>query len=130
MAELIRTSRQAAQAGDPRPDPGERGGLHIADRAVERIVVAAAGEVDGAARLSGGLTRSYPRAEVVVAGDRVRAAVTVAGRWPTSAALLAADVRSTVTDQLRRLAGLRVDAVDVTVAAMVRADATHHRRVK
>ncbi len=90
-------------------------------------MLAAAGQVPGAVRVTGALARSYPRADVVVAGNRVRAAVAVAGRWPVSATRLATEVRSTVAEQLRRLAGMRVDAVDVTVASMVRDDRRQRR---
>jgi uncharacterized alkaline shock family protein YloU len=40
------------------------------------------------------------------------------------------DVRDAVTEQLQRLAGLRVDAVDVSIANVVRATATPRRRVQ
>lgn len=111
--------------------PGERGRLRVADRAVERLAVAAARGVGGGVVVSAGLTgRSYPRAEVVVAGDRVRARIEVAGRWPTPADRLAADVRATVAGALSTLAGLRVDTVDVTVATFVRNDTPAGRRVQ
>ncbi|GAA0228720.1 Asp23/Gls24 family envelope stress response protein [Cryptosporangium japonicum] len=132
MAET--TTAPAAPAAGARPEPvpaGERGRLRIADRVAERIAVAAARGVDGVAVTSGGLAgRGYPRAEVVVAGDRVRARLEIAGRWPVPAARLAADVRSTVGEQLTALAGFRVDTVDVTVATIVRDDTTPGRRVQ
>jgi uncharacterized alkaline shock family protein YloU len=122
---VVPATRAAVEATAPAlADPADRGGLEVADRVVQRIVLAATREVDGTAVVTTGITtpmsRSYPRATVVVAGDRVRARVEVAGRWPVPAARLAADVRATVARQLVALAGLRVDAVDVTVAAMVR----------
>lgn len=105
-------------------DPGTRGRLTISDRAVQRLAVAAAREIPqvapAAAGLSSYLQTSYPRAEVTVAGCRVRARVEVQGRWPAPAAALADDVRTTVADRLHVLAGLRVDAVDVVVAGLVR----------
>jgi uncharacterized alkaline shock family protein YloU len=118
-------------------DPGERGSLVVEDRAVQRIAEAAALDVPGVARaaqsaggLGSALGRSYPRVRCDVAGGRVRAEVEIVGCWPTPAAQLGAAVRDAVTDRLQRLAGLRVDAVDVTVAKIVRVAAPARRRVR
>lgn len=114
-------------------DPGERGSLHLRDRAVERIVEAAALEVDGVLRHAETLDRvtgrQLPRIEVVVAGRRVRASVEVATRWPTPLADLTARTRENVTGALERLAGLTVDAVDVHVAHLS-TDTPERRRVQ
>jgi uncharacterized alkaline shock family protein YloU len=128
-------------AGDgstaPEPDPGERGSLTIQDRAVRRIAEAATLSVPGVApaeqsthKLNTALGRSYPRVDCDVAGGRVRAEVEVVGRWPVSAPHLGDQVREAVTDQLQRLAGLRVDAVDVSIATIVRVTAPERRRVR
>ncbi len=118
-------------------DPGERGSLIIKDRAVQRIAEAAALGVPGVVparqstnSLNAALGRAYPRVGCDVAGGRVRAEVEIVGLWPTSAPQLGAQVRQAVTDQLQLLAGLRVDAVDVTIAKVVRVAATPHRRVQ
>ncbi len=118
-------------------DPGERGTLIIKDRAVQRIAQAAALSVTGVVpsaqsthTLNAALGRAYPRVDCEVAGGRVRAEVEVVGLWPTSAPQLGAQVRQAVTDQLQTLAGLRVDAVDVTIAKIVRAAAPPRRRVR
>ena len=118
-------------------DPGERGNLIIKDRAVQRIAEAAALSVPGVVpaaqstnTLNAALGRAYPRVDCEVAGGRVRAEVEIVGLWPTPAPQLGAQVRQTVTDQLQRLAGLRVDAVDVTIAKMIRAAAAPRRRVQ
>jgi uncharacterized alkaline shock family protein YloU len=123
--------------GGSAADPGERGSLIIKDRAVQRIAEAAALSVPGvvpAARstntLNAALGRAYPRVDCEVAGGRVRAEVEIVGLWPTSAPQLGARVRQTVTDQLQRLAGLRVDAVDVIIAKMIRTAAAPRRRVQ
>jgi uncharacterized alkaline shock family protein YloU len=114
-------------------DPGARGRLTISDRAVQRLAVAAAREVPEVAPPAAGLTSylhsSYPRADVTVAGKRVRARIEVEGRWPSAAAVLADDVRTMVAGRLHELAGLRVDAVDVVVAGLVRT-AEPGRRVR
>ncbi|MFI5937906.1 Asp23/Gls24 family envelope stress response protein [Actinoplanes sp. NPDC051494] len=118
-------------------DPGERGTLVIKDRAVQRIAEAAALSVTGVVpsaqstnSVNAALGRAYPRVDCEIAGDRVRAEVAVVGRWPVSAPHLGAQVRQTVTDQLQTLAGLRVDAVDVTIARIVRVAAPVRRRVQ
>lgn len=118
-------------------DPGERGTLVIKDRAVQRIAEAAALQVPGvvpAAQSTGSigaaLGRAYPRVDCDVAGGRVRAEVEIVGLWPVPATQLGAQVRAAVTEQLEQLAGLRVDAVDVTIAKVVRVAAPPRRRVQ
>jgi uncharacterized alkaline shock family protein YloU len=118
-------------------DPGDRGSLVIRDRAVQRIAEAAALGVPGVvpagrrtSSLNAALGRTYPRVDCEVAGDRVRAEVEIVGRWPMSAPQLAAQVRQAVTDQLHELAGLRVDAIDVTIVKIVRPEAAPRRRVR
>jgi uncharacterized alkaline shock family protein YloU len=120
-----------------RDDPGERGSLVIKDRVVQRIAEAAALQVPGVvpaaqstSAIGAALGRAYPRVDCDVAGGRVRADVEVIGRWPTPAAQLGTQVRAAVTDQLQRLAGLRVDAVDVTIAKIVRGATPPRRRVQ
>lgn len=126
----------SAPDGGP-DDPGERGSLVIKDRAVQRIAEAATLSVSGVApaaqstnALNAKLGRTYPRVDCDVSGGRVRAEIEIVGRWPVSAPQLGAQVRETVADQLTRLAGLRVDAVDVTIAKIVRVTAPPRRRVQ
>ncbi|MBA3488807.1 MAG: Asp23/Gls24 family envelope stress response protein [Longispora sp.] len=118
-------------------DPGQRGTLIITDRAVQRIAEAAALSVPGVIpaqqstnAVNAALGRAYPRVDCDVAGGQVRAEVEIVGRWPTSAPQLGAQVRQAVTDQLQALAGLRVNAVDVTIAKIVRVAAPVRRRVQ
>jgi uncharacterized alkaline shock family protein YloU len=118
-------------------DVSQRGSLVIKDRAVQRIAQAAALQVQGVvpanqstSTLGAALGRAYPRVDCDVAGGRVRADVEIVGLWPTPAAQLGAQVRDAVTDQLQRLAGLRVDAVDVTIAKIVRVPMPPRRRVQ
>jgi uncharacterized alkaline shock family protein YloU len=132
-----RATAPAGSAGGVRTDPGERGDLTIKERAVQRIAEAAALGVPGVVpakqsttTVNAALGRAYPRVDCDVAGDRVRAAVEIAGLWPTPAAHLGAEVRHAVTEQLQQLAGLRVDAVDVTIAKIVRMSTPLPRRVR
>ncbi|GAA0297790.1 Asp23/Gls24 family envelope stress response protein [Kineococcus aurantiacus] len=120
----------------PAADPGTRGRLVVTDRAVVQIARAAAGSVSGSVRadrsrvtlgaavdsaLDTVRQRTYPTAECTRAGNRVRVSVQVAARWPVPAPDLAARVRSGVVEELSRLAGVVVDACDVTVAEYVHA---------
>jgi uncharacterized alkaline shock family protein YloU len=118
-------------------EPGERGSLVIKDRVAERIAQAAALDVTGVAptaastsAVGAALGRGYPRVDCDVAGGRVRAHVEIVGLWPTPAARLGADVRAAVTEQLQRLAGLHVDAVDVSLVNVVLPTASPRRRVQ
>ena len=122
---------------DPAHDPGRRGSLLIKDRAVQRIAEAAALSVTGVAPadkstnvVNAALGRAYPRVDCDVAGGRVRAELEIVAVWPTPAPQLAGQVRDTVTEQLTRLAGLTVDAVDVTIANVIRVQAVPRRRVR
>lgn len=114
-------------------DAGARGTLVLRDRAVERIVEAAVLEVDGVLRHADTLEkvtgRSLPRVEVVVAGNRARASVEIATRWPASLADVATRTKDGVARALTELAGLTVDAVDVHVAQLP-TDIPERRRVQ
>lgn len=112
-------------AGLARPE--ERGRTELRERAVQRLVVAAAGSVP---EVGGPTTRvlgqtvgsadpeSRPSAEVTVAGDLVTADVRVSVRWPAPVVEVADSVRSRVEESLGRLADLRVGHVDVHVTAL------------
>ncbi|NYD20516.1 Asp23/Gls24 family envelope stress response protein [Kineococcus aurantiacus] len=128
----------AATPSDPQRDEmGSRGTLELKDRAVERIVQAAAGEVPGVAgphddtsRVGNALGRSNPRVDCQVAGRRVRAEVHLTTLWPQPAARVAAAVRDHVADRLRTLADLEVDSVEVHVTKVVRPTTAGRRRVQ
>jgi uncharacterized alkaline shock family protein YloU len=118
-------------------DPGRRGSLLIKDRAVQRIAEAAALSVSGVApadkstnAVSAALGRAYPQVDCDVAGGRVRVELQIVGVWPTPSPLLAGQVRDAVTHALERLAALTVDAVDVTIAKIIRVHAAPRRRVQ
>jgi len=114
--------------------PEQRGRLHIASRAIERIVTRAAEQVDGVLRSGSGLDRlvgrSYPRVSSTVAGDIVRVTVDVAVLWPHGAGEVARRVRAEVTHEVRQLTGLSVAGVNVTVARFERRPSHAERRVQ
>ena len=115
-------------------DPAQRGRLVIADRVVERIATAAAGEVQGVASQGSGLDQvlghGYPKAKATVAGDRARVHVQIAVFWPHPLGQVCGQVRDEVRDRLTKLIGVRVDAVDVTAAKVMRATKPEQRRVQ
>jgi len=108
---------------DAETEAGQRGALHVRDKVVDRIAAHAATTTSGVVPHSSGLNRvtgrDLPRVETTVAGGHVRAWVHIAVAWPPALADTAAAVRTNVTEQLRTLAGLTVDAVDVAVTAVV-----------
>lgn len=136
-ADLTGTRDQVSDRSSDQDNAGERGNLVIHDRVAERIAEAAALQVAGVApaaastgTVGAALGRGYPRVNCDIAGGRVRAHVEIVGLWPTPAARLGAEVRTAVAEQLQRLAGLRVDAVDVSIAKVVRPTAPSRRRVR
>lgn len=115
-------------------DPGRRGRLHLASRAVDRIAGHAAGQVPGVSRRGTNLGRlvgrTSPTADSTVAGDTVRVQMDVAVLWPHGAGDVARQVRSRVGDELGRLTGLSVAAVDVTVSRFDQPEETSPGRVQ
>lgn len=119
-------------------DPGNRGALELRERAVARLVVAAASEVhDVAAPVSRVLGQALGsadldgrvKADVTVAGDVATVRVSLSVRWPAPIAEVADAVRTRVTERLSELAGLRVSHVDVQVTALP-TDRRSRRRVQ
>lgn len=104
-------------------DPSDRGALHVRDKVVEQIARLAALEVDDVIERGTGLGRltgdRLPKVEATTSGGHVRASVDVATIWAAPLAQSAARVRDHVWDQLARLSGLDVDAVDVSIVAVV-----------
>jgi len=119
-------------------DPGMRGALELRDRAVLRLVMAAASEVHevaapvsrvlgqalGSADLDGRV-----KADVTVAGDVATVRVSLSVHWPAPIVEVAEGVRTRVTQRLSELAGLRVSHVDVQVTALP-TDRRSRRRVR
>ncbi len=104
-------------------EPAERGSLTIKDKVVERLATKAALDTDGVLPRSAGLDkltgRDLPRVRVQISGDRVRAGVDIAARWPMPLPALTASVRRNVAHALSALGGLHVDGVDVSVPAVL-----------
>ena len=126
-----------SETGGARPqsvDPGQRGRLAIAARVVERIATTEATSVRGVATTGSTLAqvvgRQYPKASAEVAGGRARVDVDVAIVWPFSLAEVTAAVRTVVNSGVRGLAGLEVDAVNVTAAKIVHTEPEQPRRVQ
>jgi uncharacterized alkaline shock family protein YloU len=118
----------------------DRGGLHIADRVVEKVAGKAAAEVDhvtGVPRRVLGQTLgkvkadSVARASAKVDGSLVSVTLSVAVEYPTNVRAAAAEVRERVRDQVGQLCGLRVVDVHVDVPHFYSATATQPiRRVQ
>lgn len=104
--------------------PEERGRTTVADRVVERVASISAHEVEAVIDTRAGWTklvrRGLPRASAVVAGGRTRIEVEVAATWTSPLPQVAAQVRDHVSEQVQKMTGIDVAAVDVTVADVVR----------
>ena len=119
---------------EPDGDPGARGTLTVKQRVVERLATRAAVETDGVQHFRRGIDkltgREFPKADVVVSGDHVRASVEIAVAWGRSLATTAAAVQTNVTNALTTMSGLIVDGVDVHVAGIVPAADSGRRIVQ
>lgn len=123
-----------AGGADPVDDPGTRGTLTIKQRAVERVAARAAMETEGVQHFRRGIDkltgREFPKTEVIVSGDHVRASVEIAVEWGHSLAATTAAVQSRVIDALSTMSGLTVDGVDIHVAGVVPAIGDTRRTVQ
>lgn len=113
-------------------DPGERGRTTVADRVIAKIAAAAATEVDGAAGLQRSLAgrdlgRPEVRADADVDGAVATLRLQIAVDYPAPVQQVSRAVRRRVVDTLADLAGVRVDHVDITVAALRRPPVTRRR---
>ena len=112
----------------------QRGGLHIANRAIERIATHSATGVTGVQPTAGGLDkfvgRALPRVDLTPAGDHVRLGLEIAVQWPYGAGEVARSVRSAVKRQVGQLTGLNVIAVDVKVVRFESGAESAARRVE
>lgn len=114
-------------------DPGTRGSLTIADRVVDTIAGRAALGVAGVVATGSGLEkmigRRLPKVTSTTRGAQTRIGVDVAVLWPRSAPETAGQVRTAVSRAVTDLAGLRVQAVDVTVSSFASGRTPDHGRV-
>jgi len=130
------TERVTSTANTPTPgigrhaaeEPtGERGALTIEDVVVEKVAVAAAGEIDGvggaARRVLGVSTGSNdgdgrPRASARVSGETATLEVRLTVAYPASVRDTTEAVRAHVRDRVEALTDLTVTRVDISVAAL------------
>lgn len=117
---------------------GDRGTLAIADVVVEKVARTAAGEVDdvgGAARRVLGVPTGRddgdgrPRVSARVSGQVVALEVRLTVAYPASVRAVTENVRAHLTDRVHALTELTVSRVDVSVAALTRAESATGKRV-
>lgn len=100
--------------------------LRITDRAVARIVAAAAASVPGVMELGRSLERptgrTWPRYDVIVddAAGTCSIEAFIAVVWPSPVTAVAEAVRTTIADWVRDCTGLTVTRVNVVVGPVVR----------
>jgi len=119
-------------------EQSSRGELELRDRAVGRLVVMAAAEVDGVAgpvtrvlgqKLGSADLDGHVKAEVELSGQVATVTVRLSVLWPLPITEVADQVRQRVRQRLDELAGLRVAHVDVQVTSLP-TDGCTRRRVQ
>ncbi len=99
---------------------GLRGELVIKERAIVKIAVAAALQVPGVVRQSGGLSRltgrELPRADVSTGADAVAINLYIAMRWPCRLDILSRRLRAEVSSRIEDLTGMPVCELNIVVA--------------
>lgn len=110
----------------------ERGHLDIRPVVVERVARRSAVEVDGVLRTrTGRLSRTeLPDVRSRVERGRTRVSIDLAVAWGHPLAQVTAAVQQRLTDRVHELTGLVVDAVDVSVDAVVVPQDEPRRRVR
>ncbi|MCH6197776.1 Asp23/Gls24 family envelope stress response protein [Corynebacterium mastitidis] len=104
------------------------GRIFITERAVSRIVAAAASSVPGTTQVGKTLdriaARSFPRYDVLVDADRGVASIEalIAVTWPAPVTRVAEEVRATITDWVTGMTGLRVTHCNIVVGAVVKGE--------
>jgi len=106
--------------------PADRGTLDIAERVVERIAARVAGEVDGVGAVpTSGMRRllrrqdDEPTAAVALGSDSVEIELAVSVDYPRNIRIVTDAVRGRVTDEVVRLTGMTVEAVNISVPRLV-----------
>jgi uncharacterized alkaline shock family protein YloU len=90
--------------------PGDAGTIEISSGALAQIVVQAAESAEGAR-----VRRPRRGLEIAVDADHVRVELELAAPYGIVLPELARDVQERVAEALRRMCGLSVDTVDVSV---------------
>ncbi|WP_241479615.1 Asp23/Gls24 family envelope stress response protein [Nocardiopsis lucentensis] len=108
----------------PRVAPGVRGATVVSDRAVERLVRAAAVGHPYVRPLDGrpGIRRAggpAARADVRRSGARVAVRLRIAVAYPVPLGRTSSEVRRRVAQALERMAGLVADRIDIDVVRLV-----------
>ncbi len=107
------------------------GRVRITERALRRIVAAAADSVPGTKSLGRSLERiagrTYPRYDVIIDDAAGTASVEafIAVTWPSPVTEVAKAVRTTITDWVHGLTGLRVTQVNVVVGPVISGEHVH-----
>jgi uncharacterized alkaline shock family protein YloU len=114
-------------------DPDTRGRTVLAPGVVEKIAAQAAleiGDISGLRRRVAGrlVSDERVRADVVLDGQVAVVRLQLAVAFPARLLDLTREVRQHVTARVQALSGLRVDHVDITVAALRRRES--RRRVR
>lgn len=106
----------------------DRGRIFITERAVSRIVAAAAQSVPGTTQVGKTLdriaARSFPRYDVLVDAERgvVSIEAFIAVTWPAPVTRVAEEVRATITDWVTGMTGLRVTHCNILVGTVVKGE--------
>lgn len=113
-------------------DPANRGVTTLADRVVEKIAARAAGEVPhctGVPRSVAGITtgRSAVQADAVIDGSVARLSLRLGIEYPAPVTTTTRQVRGHVIEAVQRMCDVKVDHLDITVAAVARPDRKEKR---
>ncbi len=129
-----RQAPDAAGTGPSARPAEERGATVIAARVIEKTAAHAAAQLDqvyGLSRRMVGVSvgAEHVRADAEVDGQVVSLRVQLGAAFPTPLVTLTREVREHVTAQVQQLCGVRVDHIDITVAAL-RHPSVERRRVQ
>jgi len=130
-----RPAPDAAGTGRPVARPAEeRGATVIAARVIEKTAAHAAGELDqvyGLSRRMMGVSvgAEHVRADAQVDGQVASLRLQLGAAFPAPLVTLTRQVRDHVTTKVQQLCGVRVDHIDITVAAL-RHPSVERRRVQ
>lgn len=114
-----------ADAGPAGVDLESRGITTLADRVVEKIAARAATEVahcTGIPRAVVGITTGKPavQADAVIDGSVARLSLRLGIEYPAPITATTRRVRGHVVEAVQRMCGVKVDHLDITVAAVAR----------
>ncbi len=113
-------------------DPDSRGTTTLADRVVEKIAARAASEVDhctGIPRTIAGIGTGTTAVQVDAISDGAITGLTLrlGIEYPAPITSTTRRIRGHVSNVVQQLCGLRVDHIDITVAALARPARTEKR---